>query len=78
MKTVTVEIDLKNDLNAALKRSWHALTDIKLSISNRVGKKVAFPAIYGVAVTTLFPVISIATMYALVNSELKICLEKES
>ncbi len=78
MKTVTVEIDLNNDPIAIMKRSWNALTDIKLSVSNREGKKVAFPAIYGVAFTSLFPAVSLATMYALVNSELKISIEKES
>lgn len=76
MKTVTIEIDVKNDLSRYVKNVWEQVKQIELQIANKEGKKIEFPAIYGVAAASLFPMLSLAMLYSLTKADLRISLEK--
>lgn len=76
MKTVTIEIDVKNDLSRYVKNVWEQVKQIELQIANKEGKKIEFPAIYGVAAASLFPMLSLAMIYSLTKADLRISLEK--
>ncbi len=78
MNTVTIEIDAKNDVRRYIKDVWSQIKQVEIQISNKEGKKIEFPAIYGVAAASLFPIVSLAMIYSLTRADLRISLEKSN
>lgn len=76
MKAITIELDVNNNVGAFTKSLWNHVKQIELKIANQEGTKIKFPAIYGLAAITLLPTLSLATIYSLVNADLKISIEK--
>lgn len=76
MKAVTIEIDVKNDLSGVARGIWNQIKQTELKISNKKGSAIKFPAIYGLAAMTFFPLITVATILSMAQADLRIAVEK--